>query len=109
MRLTGNTKPSRARRFWRCCAMVAVGTRRRMLERPARRDWRKRSRIWEVLPEPAGPESKRIGSSVGQGEEKTKRQGTKRGRVLARTREKGTRFGKFRRGVSVTFNPDNNT
>ena len=39
---------------------------------PARSDWRKRSRIWEVLPEPAGPESNRIGSSVAQGEETTK-------------------------------------
>ena len=32
-----------------------------------------KSRIWEVLPEPAGPESKRIGSSVAQGEEITKK------------------------------------
>ena len=45
MRLAGNTKPSRARRFCRCCAMVAVGTRRRMLDRPARSAWRKRSRM----------------------------------------------------------------
>ena len=52
--------------------MVAVGTRRRMAELSERSAWRKRSRMWVVLPEPAGPESRRIGSSVTQGEEKPK-------------------------------------
>src|ERR1035438_5022304 len=52
--------------------MVAVGTRRRKLELPTARDWRKRSRMNVVLPEPAGPERRRIGSSVAQGEGKAK-------------------------------------
>src|SRR2546426_54812 len=50
-----NTKPSRASRWRRCSAMVAVGTSRRISEALRRSAWRNSASTWEVLPEPGGP------------------------------------------------------
>ena len=83
------TNPSRASRFCRCCAMVAVGTSSRIARILATRSaLARRSRTKVVLPEPAGPVSRRIRLQCNAGEEKAK---IFTGRARSRRRTRASR------------------